>query len=104
MEIDFVNYGTTQRFCGSGEEDEVYMDGSSEMQIEFVSNRKQENVGFLYFMICTTPNFDQNAVNLGIVESDPRKKRSSTQCTAPSERRGPDDMRVSLCASLITLH
>ena len=72
------------------------------MQIEFVSNRKQENVGFLYFAICTNPKLDQNAVNFGIIEPDPRSKRSSTQCTSPSARKGPDDMRVSLCAFLYT--
>lgn len=103
VEIDYVNYGTTQRFCGSGEEGEVHVDGSSEMRIEFVSNRKQENVGFLYFAICMNPNFDQNAVNLGIVEPDPRLKRSSTRCTSPSAFRGPDDTRVSLCAFVATL-
>lgn len=95
VEIDYVNYGTTHRFCGTGEEGQIHVDGSSEMLIEFVSNRKKQNVGFLYFAICTQPGFDQNAIEFGIEGSESRMKRASTQCTSPSRPRTLGDFEVS---------
>ena len=95
VEIDYVNYGTAQRFCGVGEEGQIHVDGSSELMIEFVSNREQENVGFLYFAICSEPDFDQNAVKFGIEESESRMKRAVAQCTSPSRPRTSDDFIVS---------
>ena len=69
MEITFRDLGTTQRFCGSGEIGEVHVDGSNEMRLEFASNRQTEQGGFLYFVTCADPGFDQNALNAGIVPS-----------------------------------
>ena len=67
MEITLKNLGTTPRFCGSGEVGQVHVDGASEMFVEFASNRRTESDGFLYFVTCADPGFDQNALNSGIV-------------------------------------
>ena len=67
VEIDFINYGKNQRFCGTGEEGQVHVDGENEMRMGFVSNRKQEHDGYLYFIVCSEPDFDQNAVQFGII-------------------------------------
>ena len=65
------------------------------MRMEFVSNRKQEHDGYLYFIVCSEPNFDQNAVQLGIVESNSKMKRSASRCTSPSGQRQQSYYQVS---------
>ena len=74
----------------------MHVDGENEMRMEFVSNRKQEHDGYLYFIVCSEPNFDQNAVQLGIVESNSKMKQSASQCTSPSGQRRLNDYPVSL--------
>ena len=84
VEIRFRNLETKPRFCGSGEVGEVHVDGSNEMTFEFASNRRTEKGGFLYFVTCTDPGFDQNAVDSGVV---PRSKKPAdiniNACSAP---------------------
>lgn len=69
VQVGIRNLGNSKRFCGTGEVNEVHVDGADEMTLEFVSNRLTEKEGFLYFITCISPGFDQNGINEGIVAS-----------------------------------
>ena len=87
VEMTFRNLKAKPRFCGSGEVGEVHVDGSNEMAFEFASNRRTEKGGFLYFVTCTDPSFDQNAVNFGIVPTSKKPAGININaCSAPLTR------------------
>ena len=105
VEIRFRNLKAKPRFCGSGEVGEVHVDGSNEMTFEFASNRQTEKGGFLYFVTCTDPGFDQNAVDFGVV---PRSKKPAdiniNACSAPLTRfQRPTFIQVYFCSFILYL-
>ena len=61
--VDWVDHHTrgSHKLCGRREPNTVYADGSNEMHIEFVSNRRSQSVGFQYFVTCINPGFDINS-------------------------------------------
>jgi hypothetical protein len=83
VEITLNNLGTAPRICGSGEVGEVHADGSNAMTLEFASNRRTEDGGFLYFVTCADPGFDQNAQNSGIVPQSQAHSYYSHHCSQP---------------------
>jgi hypothetical protein len=83
VEITLNNLGTAPRICGSGEVGEVHADGANEMTLEFASNRRTEDGGFLYFVTCADPGFDQNAQNSGIVPQSQAHSYYSHHCSQP---------------------
>lgn len=88
VEHHMENVQDTRRVCGRGEVGKVHPSGSSEMLVEFVSNRRTESVGFQYFVTCVDPGFDNNAVNSGLVpDATPEQLRSASQCTSPGSDR-----------------
>ena len=73
----------SNRICGSRELGEIHVDGSNDMLVEFVSNRRSEDDGFEYFITCIAPGFDSN-VGSGTTNG----RREAAQCTSPfCERR-----------------
>ena len=75
--VDWVEHHThvSHKLCGIREPATVYSDGSNEMRIEFVSNRRSQSVGFQYFVTCIDPGFDLNAVN--------KEDDEDIECTSP---------------------
>ena len=73
----------SNRICGSGELGEIHVDGSNDMLVEFISNRRSEDVGFEYFITCIAPGFDSNAVG----SSTANGRREAAQCTSPPRER-----------------
>ena len=71
--VDWVDHHTrgSHKLCGRREPNTVYADGSNEMHIEFVSNRRSQSAGFQYFVTCINPGFDINS------EDD------DVECTSP---------------------
>ena len=69
--------------CGIGELGEIHVDGSNDMLVEFVSNRRSEDDGFEYFITCIAPGFDSNAVGSGTGNT----RRQVAQCTSPPRER-----------------
>ena len=69
VEITYNSLRTRERFCGSGEVNEVHVDGLNEITLEFSTNRQTEDRGFLYYIQCVDPGFDYNAVNSGLIPS-----------------------------------
>ena len=43
---------------------EVFSDGTSAIDVEFVANRREQDSGFMMFVWCSDPGFDINAQNL----------------------------------------
>ena len=78
--VDWVDHHTldSHRLCGIREPNTVYSDGSNEMHIEFVSNRRSQSKGFQYFVTCIDPRFDINAAN---AEDDDDE---DIKCNSPS--------------------
>ena len=91
--MDWVNHfigdiADNHKVCGGGEEGEIHADGANSMLVEFVANRDEIMLdGFQYYVICNDPAFDNNAVNLGLVSPNKRRRRQADQCTSPSRRR-----------------
>ena len=77
-----------RKLCGSGELGEIHADGANEMHFEFVSNRKSQHDGFEYYITCTDPGFDGNAVRSGVVtDATPKQRMEAANCTSPRGRQ-----------------
>lgn len=86
VQVGLRNLGNSERFCGIGEVNEIHVDGAEEMTIEFASNRKTETGGFLYFISCVNPGFDQNGINSGTVPSSQSTHFPFSTCIEPVDQ------------------
>ena len=96
MCVDWVDHHThsSHKLCGSRDPDTNYADGSNEMFIEFVSNRRSQSVGFRYFVYCIEPGFDLNAVYLSMEDDD-----GDVNCSSPTFNKTSNDNVTSLVSS-----
>ena len=103
VELTYKNLNTKQRFCGTGEVGEVHVDGLDELTFEFASNRRTEHDGFLYFVTCIDPGFDQNAVGLGVTQASPQAPFANdpfNHCSQP-QNMSPRPTTVQVCSKLM---
>ena len=83
--VDWVDHHThgSHKLCGRREPNTVYADGSNEMHIEFVSNRRSQSVGFQYFVTCINPRFDINSDDDDIECTSPPSNKTYNIDAAP---------------------
>lgn len=85
VEHTFPGLALNNKVCGTGEKGEVHTDGANKMLVEFVSNRDGLPFnGFKYLVTCIAPEFDNNAVRMGVVPATPAQRRAAQRCTSPS--------------------
>ena len=61
VEITFPHLNLKKRFCGRGEFGESRVVGHNKILFEFASNRRVEDLGFLYTIRCLDSNLEHGA-------------------------------------------
>ena len=88
IKIDFPEFGETKSFCGS-EVPKLQMLPTDHMTVEFVSNRKVEEEGFVMYIYCTERYTGEPPDHMGLIGPDmctrppvltPRENLDPLQC------------------------
>lgn len=100
--VDWVNIesdsnGYTKPLCGTQNLDNAFfLDGQS-VNIEFVSNRNEQEAGFLLFATCSEPGFTVPR------PGESMKRAASEECTFPSDTGWIQSAQMSSRQALVSI-
>lgn len=89
VRLNFPTYNTPLVTCGSMNELDdldnlIGLDGMSEINIEFVTNRATQRPGFRLYVYCRNPAFDSHFIDPDPDPASGRKRRNIETCTSPN--------------------
>ena len=95
LSLQFPGMGATETTCGRLTDSSTHNDGSSELNIEFNSNRKNERNGFLIAALCVDPRLTKTSSSRQSRSVEPDQAEGGTveKCNAPAiwKRNGHED-------------
>ena len=90
VEVTYHHLGQKERFCGARELGQLHLVGHNKISFEFVSNRRTEAGGFLYFVQC----FDED-----ITDQDTAVTESCSKPPGSQPRRIMVQIAILSCYS-----
>ena len=95
LSLQFPGMGATETTCGRLTDSSTHNDGSSELHIEFNSNRENELNGFLIAALCVDPRLTRTSSSRQSrsVESDQAEGGTVEECNTPAiwKRNGHEE-------------
>lgn len=84
LTLDFPGMGASHTTCGTQPPSPTITDGSSELNMEFMSNRARQQKGFLLLAWCVDPGIKKSSESLTRSNREVEQQVSVT-CTTPAQ-------------------
>ena len=92
VSLDLVNFGDEKiTTCGTEADfNQINLDGATEISVEFVANRYEQDSGFMLYVWCSDPSFDINAqIENSTSSESKRAAEDNNMCERPSNAPRP---------------